>query len=1591
MNQRRKPHLRALIACILAVLLFASTVLPAMAVSFDLDGNGDHNISDVTVLLNFLKDGNDYDAAYDLNQDGSVNITDVTTLLNALATGIFPEDPEEQTVSKTWTLTFPGGNEKSNTNYTSEWNATIDGQTWTLFAINNGGDSSNGWEIVRAGRKSDASVATVTTTMTEGTVQSIVLNLTQVNAAKTNSIKLYVKDGETTLATVEIDSVSVGEHTFEVPAAVQAAGLTYELEFDLQADGSNNGFTRFDSVTYSGFVPVTDPGTCTHNYGTPTYEWAADHSTCTATATCSLCDDTVTETVNAVTTTGEGSITYTATFTNALFTEQTYTEQTGTQTGTSWTLTFPDYNDTNVGSYTMEWTATVGTQVWTLTNFNNNQSGWAYVKCGAKNKSGEATITTTIDGTVAEFVLSASKMGYATGLTLTVKNGDTTVTTINGSTEAGDQTIVIPEQYRGTGYTYVLTFSYENTSSSNGSIWVESVTANGESGGTVDPGECTHAYGTPTYEWAADHATCTATAVCSLCSDTVTETVTAVTTTGESSVTYTATFTNALFAAQTYTEQTSSATTLTLTFPDYNDEGVGAYTKTWTATVGTQVWTRANFNNNQSGWAYVKCGSKNSESVGTITTDVDGKVLTVAVTIDQLTAAKVNSIKLIVTSGSDSNTYTLNAASGTQTVTILAADQFDSATYTLEFDCAQGTSNGIVVVSKVEITLGDGDTTGTSPDAPCTHTYGTPTYEWANDHATCTASAVCSLCGDTVTETVNATSVAGENSTTYTATFTNALFTEQTETVTSAVESTMEDIVNNAYNLDTGASTSETKTLTGVVTNVTEVSTQYGNATFDFVVGTLTDKPIKAYRVYPADGVDMSGIVLNATVTVTGYIKNYNGTIEFCTVNNVRATIDAITAPQITDLEKATAELNAVTFGASVATGAEITVPVAGTTYTDVELAWEVSDDMGVQIDDTLLFEEVDTDTEVTVTVYAMIGNEMISKDFTVTVLASGSSSEQGEAKTWTLTFPSGNSGANTSYTGSFSATLDGQTWDLYGFNNGGSGTSAWSIIRTGSKNAALVSTISTTIDGTVENVVLKLTQVNASKTNSIKLYIYNGTALVTSIEIDSVTVGEHTFTIPAASQAAGLTYTLKFDLQQDSSNGTTRVESVVYNGFAGGSAFDPGDAPETVVVTNAEYPTLDSFGDDYPNLVPGVTSTGNVEVLVIPVGFTNSSSSYNNNTTVKAKLEKAFNGTSADTGWHSLSSYYSTVSYGALNIHATITDIYQTDTAYDLTSGECGVDDDNYLKSALSYFNNSYNYANFDHDNDGTIDCVYLVYLAPYGTANNHTDLWWAYTTVYQGDSVTYDGKEPFWYMWFSIEFFDEPIYNDGDVTDTLGVTINCETVIHETGHALGLDDYYDYVNGSQPGLGGLVMMDWNQGDHDPYSKAILGWINPTILKAGEYDTTLSSYTTTGDALFIARNGNNSLFDEFYIVTYYTPDGVNALKAQNSTTLGYDFGVLSQAGILIYHVNSTLESDLSDVLLYDICAQDNGQTTDRLIKVVEKEACVEDGYAADSAYVLFGEGDSIQIVWNDGTGSYLTIVIGDIANGEAEISVVWG
>lgn len=75
------------------------------------------------------------------------------------------------------------------------------------------------------------------------------------------------------------------------------------------------------------------------------------------------------------------------------------------------TLSFPDDSAAvnKVGAYDKTWQAVVGTDVWTIANFNNNSwNNWTYIKCGSKKSASVASIRTdfAIDKAIANVVVT---------------------------------------------------------------------------------------------------------------------------------------------------------------------------------------------------------------------------------------------------------------------------------------------------------------------------------------------------------------------------------------------------------------------------------------------------------------------------------------------------------------------------------------------------------------------------------------------------------------------------------------------------------------------------------------------------------------------------------------------------------------------------------------------------------------------------------------------------------------------------------------------------------------------------------------------------------------------------------------------------------------------------------------------------------------------------------------------------------------------------------------------------------------------------------------------------------------------------------
>ncbi len=92
----------------------------------------------------------------------------------------------------------------------------------------------------------------------------------------------------------------------------------------------------------------------------------------------------------------------------------------------------------------------------------------------------------------------------------------------------------------------------------------------------------------------------------------------------------------------------------------------------------------------------------------------------------------------------------------------------------------------------------------------------------------------------------------------------------------------------NAYTLEDGMSMDKAATLTGVIIKIpTAYSPDYKNITVDMVVAGMADHVIQCYRL---SGEGAEGLAIGDTITVTGMIKNYKGTIEFdkgCTLDAV--------------------------------------------------------------------------------------------------------------------------------------------------------------------------------------------------------------------------------------------------------------------------------------------------------------------------------------------------------------------------------------------------------------------------------------------------------------------------------------------------------------------------------------------------------------------------------------------------------------------------------------------------------------------------------------------------------------------------------
>ena len=414
---------------------------------------------------------------------------------------------------------------------------------------------------------------------------------------------------------------------------------------------------------------------------------------------------------------------------------------------------------------------------------------------------------------------------------------------------------------------------------------------------------------------------------------------------------------------------------------------------------------------------------------------------------------------------------------------------------------------------------------------------------------------------------------------------------------------------------------------------------------------------------------------------------------------------------------------------------------------------------------------------------------------------------------------------------------------------------------------------------------------------------------------------------------------------------------------------------PEDVTVSE----TLHSLeGKRYYN-TQVLPSTGDVNVLVIPIlipGYTDfENRTFPKGTTdeekqdiVKEDIKTAFFGTSDETGWQSVSSFYKESSFGKLNLSGTVTDWFDASTLYssanEITISETYKVVEAAVNWALSTQN--LNVRDFDSDNDGFIDGVWCVYSAEdYANNGPMTDdqNYWAYTTWGNQDKQGNPANNEYYYNlfgWASYDFMYEGYGQD---------KVDAHTFIHETGHFLGLNDYYSDRVTYNP-IGKIDMMDANVIDHNNYSKMLLGWTKPYIV-TGNATITLEAMSKANNLIVIPSDEtviNNNEFDpfsEYILIELYTNDGLSYQDSQ--IQISEDRPLASEdIGVRIYHVDNRkfLAEKQSDNTV--ITTEYNGETIDennRLITPITNSISVDQYYTNLNLDLKYYPCDEIRMI----------------------------
>lgn len=304
--------------------------------------------------------------------------------------------------------------------------------------------------------------------------------------------------------------------------------------------------------------------------------------------------------------------------------------------------------------------------------------------------------------------------------------------------------------------------------------------------------------------------------------------------------------------------------------------------------------------------------------------------------------------------------------------------------------------------------------------------------------------------------------------------------------------------------------------------------------------------------------------------------------------------------------------------------------------------------------------------------------------------------------------------------------------------------------------------------------------------------------------------------------------------------------------------------------------------------------TTGNRKLVCILMGFKDKAF-----TKTQADFNNLFNqvnySTNGATG--SVKDYYLENSYGQFNLTVTVAGPYTAsqNMSYYGANDASGNDvkPEVLVTEAVTAADAAVNYADFDNDNDGYVDGVYVIY-AGYGEESGApANTIWAH--AWEIPAQTLDEK-----IITSYSCSSELMGTSGSTMTSIGV------ICHEFGHVLGAPDYYDtnYETGGEfLGTGDWDLMasgSWNNdgitpAHHNAYTKVMVyGWGTATTLSDGT-SVTIPESKTNANAFYRVNTATNN---EYYLI-------------ENRQQTGFD-AYIPGHGLVIYHVSKDVLSHYS-------------------------------------------------------------------------------